>query len=86
MEEATAMKYRDLMTLTAAISFICGIVFALGPPAFIPHFDFYESKAPLTSMPLPPMDRVLFRPSARSRAGEEREERSERIFAPFVLS
>jgi signal transduction histidine kinase len=48
------MKYRDLMTLTAAISFICGIVFALGPPAFIPHFDFYEGKATLASMPPPP--------------------------------
>jgi signal transduction histidine kinase len=38
------MKYRDLMTLTAAIVFVCGIVFALGPATFIPHFNFYQSK------------------------------------------
>jgi signal transduction histidine kinase len=39
------MKYRNLMTATAAIAFICGILFALGPPAFIPHFYFYEGKS-----------------------------------------
>ncbi len=48
------MKYRDLMALTAAIAFTCGILFALGPPAFIPHFYFYEGKSPLVAWPPPP--------------------------------
>jgi signal transduction histidine kinase len=43
------MKYRDMMTVTAAIAFICGIVFALGPPSFIPHFYFYEGKSSPTA-------------------------------------
>jgi hypothetical protein len=48
------MKYRDLMTLTAAIAFTCGIFFALGPPALIPHFYFFEGKSPLAGWPPPP--------------------------------
>lgn len=51
------MKYRDMMMITAAIAFTCGILFAGGPPAFIPYFDFYEAKSPmvlpLKSMPVP---------------------------------
>jgi signal transduction histidine kinase len=48
------MKYRDMMMVTAAIAFICGIVFALGPPTFIPHFDFYAGNLSQASMPPPP--------------------------------
>src|SRR5688572_32692834 len=52
------MKYRDMMVMTAVIAFTCGILFALGPPAFIPYFYFYEAKSPtvvpLASLPVPP--------------------------------
>jgi hypothetical protein len=41
------MKYRDMMTMTAAIAFTFGILFALGPASFIPYFDFYEAKSPM---------------------------------------
>jgi hypothetical protein len=46
-EGATAMKYRDMMLMTAVIGFTCGILFALGPPSFIPYFYFYEAKSPM---------------------------------------
>jgi len=52
------MKYRDMMMITAAIAFTCGILFALGPPTFIPYFYTYEAKSPmvlpLKSWPVPP--------------------------------
>jgi signal transduction histidine kinase len=56
-EGATAMKYRDMMVITAVIGFTCGILFALGPPSFIPYFYFYEAKSPTlypVSLPVPP--------------------------------
>ncbi|HKQ73243.1 MAG TPA: sensor histidine kinase [Blastocatellia bacterium] len=45
------MKYRNLMTATAAIAFICGILLAIGPPAFIPNFFFTGGEAPLEAWP-----------------------------------
>jgi len=48
------MKYRTLMTATAAIAFTCGTLIVLGPPAFIGYFHFYEGKAPLAPWPPPP--------------------------------
>jgi signal transduction histidine kinase len=56
-EGATAMKYRDMMVMTAVIGFTCGILFALGPPSFIPYFYFYEAKSPTllpASLRVPP--------------------------------
>src|SRR5687768_4745416 len=68
-EGETTMKYRDMMMMTAAIAFTCGILFAVGPPAFIPYFDFYDAISPMAlnqrSLPVPPqwiaysMGRVL---------------------------
>ena len=51
------MKYRDMMVMTAVIGITCGILFALGPPSFIPYFYFYEGKYPTAlpaSLPVPP--------------------------------
>jgi signal transduction histidine kinase len=52
------MKYRDMMMMTAAIAFTCGILFAAGPPAFIPYFHFYDAISPMAlnqrSLPVPP--------------------------------
>src|SRR5262245_39345423 len=52
------MKYRDIMTMTAAVAFTLGILLALGPPTFIPYFYTYEARSPmvlpLKSWPVPP--------------------------------
>lgn len=52
------MKYRDMIMLTAAIAFTCGILFAAGPPTFVPYFYFYEANSPMAlnqrSLPVPP--------------------------------
>jgi len=48
------MKYRNLMTATAVIAVGCGILLALGSPAFINYFYFHEGEAPLTPWPPSP--------------------------------
>jgi signal transduction histidine kinase len=52
MKEATIMKYRDFMTVTAALAFFWGILLVFGGADLIPHF--HEGELPQPSMPSHP--------------------------------